>query len=132
MVACVDHWLPEGRTVGVGEARWPPSRVVPTRYVLDQLGPRPLRADDQMLWREVAEALDAYRTAWAPLGAPSRAADAPSLGGQPTAMGARQLVHYLEVRQRIARADRRLGRDLSGSPGPRSISEDRGRTLGGR
>lgn len=99
----VDHWVPPGGGIGVAEAPWPPAYVVPAPHLLAALGPRPLQAGGQDLWRQAAATIDRYRARWGVTG-PSALEERPALATFP----ARRLAERLEVQRTVREALVRL------------------------
>ena len=50
--------------IGVAEDTHSLRSVVPRTYVLAALGPRPVNDVDHVVWRDAADAIDAYRSRW--------------------------------------------------------------------
>ena len=59
-----DLWVPPTGHVGVAEEAHAPRAVVPGDHLIAALGPRPVNAGDHRVWREGAEAIEAYRQVW--------------------------------------------------------------------
>ncbi len=60
----VEHWLPGVEGIGVAEPLSAIGPLIPGSHLLRALGPRPLQAAQQPLWRAGAEAIEAYRSRW--------------------------------------------------------------------
>jgi len=116
-----DLWVPPTGHVGVAEEAHAPRAVVPGDHLIAALGPRPVNARDHRVWREGAQAIEAYRRVWgvtksaAPLGV-----DGP--GCALSSLPAARLAHHLRTVRTVEEARLRLGwRE------PRALELDRGR-----
>ncbi len=81
--------------------------IVPRRYLLGALGPRPISIEHQQAWRDAADSIDRYRDRW---GVTDRS---DALGGdaQLGRLPARQLADRIRASNRVSEMLRRLGRD---------------------
>jgi conjugative relaxase-like TrwC/TraI family protein len=100
----VDHWVRTERGRGVAEGTLAPASVVPAGHLLRALGPRPVEASGQPVWRSAAENIDRYRARWG-LRGPAPLEDGHALGALP----ARRLAERLEVQRSVREALVRLG-----------------------
>jgi conjugative relaxase-like TrwC/TraI family protein len=125
--ACVDVVMPSGARdgeVGVGESEIGTASLVPRRYQIDALGPRPGMAADLAKWSEGVVAIENYRERWgvdAPLSARGTEQSTQDLARLPV----RQLASYLGLEKAVDDVRRFLGRTDHRSP-ELAHSHDRG------
>lgn len=106
-VASHDPGESVGAIGGVAEARLAVGAVLPRRYQLRALGPRPAEPGDHRVWHEAAQAMEGYRRQWGvprameELGVDDRMA---GVGQMPDA----QLVQYLRTVRHLDAARRHL------------------------
>jgi hypothetical protein len=126
VVGAVDAWADAGGAIGVDEPRLALRTVLPGRATLQALGPRPVAAAAQPIYRAGAAAIDGYRARWRvtdpahPLGVDGTPASL-------AALGARRLADHLEVERTVQGVARALGREVVLRHREQGL--DRGRSL---
>lgn len=99
----VEHWAPALGAIGVTEPRRAPADCVPGPHLLSSLGPRPLDAAGQPVWRAAAAAIEHYRSRWGLSG------ERAPRDEDRRVMPARQLAEHIELERAVREALVRMG-----------------------